>query len=139
MTITKEHDEIITLKFVEHYEDHEQRSESAEFRKVKRKLHEEKVPCWIGNGKCEGNLEVHHLFVEWSAATEIDLEKVKKEHPNFTGVDCRENMMVLCEKHHRHKGYGIHTTPYPIWELQKYMNDEALEDFENAVKKELYK
>jgi hypothetical protein len=137
--IVEEHDEVIRLTIVEHYEAHPKRSESAEFRKVKKELHEENVPCWINNGKCEGNLEVHHFMVEWSAETEIDPEKVRQENPEYTDADCKANMMVLCEKHHRHKGFGIHTTPFPIWRLQKYMTAEALEDFERAVKNELYK
>jgi hypothetical protein len=31
------------------------------------------------------------------------------------------------------------TITYPIWKLQKYMNEEALNDFENAVEEELKK
>jgi hypothetical protein len=102
-------------------------------------MHEERVPCFINNGKCEGHIEIHHNIIEWSAATEVDWEKVQKDHPNFHNVDDRYQMMALCEKHHRHKGFGIHTTPKPIWILQKYMTEEALEKFEKAVKEQLYK
>jgi hypothetical protein len=137
--IVPEHDQVIHSVYVEHYEQHEKRTESSEFRHVKEQLHKAKTPCWINNGKCEGHLEVHHFVVEWSQATEVDWEKVKEDVPNLDNPDKMENMMVLCEKHHRHKGFGIHTTPYPIWRSQKYMTEEALDDFERAVKEQLYK
>jgi len=138
--ITPEHDEVIHEVFVEHYEAHEKRTESASFRAIKKKMHEEHEPCWIGNGKCEGHIEIHHAIIEWSADTETDWEKVKEYYkaPFFGDPDTRLNMMALCEKHHRHKGFGIHTTPYPIWILQKFMKADALEDFEKAVKEKLY-
>jgi hypothetical protein len=139
MKIVQEHDEVIHSAYVEHYEAHPQRTESPSFRAIKKKMHEEKEPCFIGNSKCEGHIEIHHSTIEWSAATEVDWEKVKKTfNPSFNDPDTRLNMMALCEKHHRHKGFGIHTTPYPIWILQKYMTEEALEDFENAVYTNLY-
>jgi hypothetical protein len=48
-------------------------------------------------------------------------------------------MMDLCTRHHRGKYTGIHNMSYNIWILQKYMNQEALEDFENAVQEQLKK
>jgi hypothetical protein len=137
---TPEHDDVTHIEFVAHYEEHAPRNESSSFRAIKKKMHDEKVPCYIGNGRCEGNIEIHHNIIEWSAATEVDWEKVKTETkaPFFSDPDTRINMQALCEKHHRHKGFGIHLVPYPIWILQKYMKEEALDDFETAVKKELY-
>jgi hypothetical protein len=129
------HDQFQTLKTVTHYEDHEERSESAEFRAVKKKLHAEGVGCWIGNGRCEGDLEVHHNVVEYSAMTEVDWDKVKADHPNITTPEDIDGMMVLCAKHHRGIGTGIHATDYPTWELQKYLTPAALDKFEAAVSK----
>jgi hypothetical protein len=137
--ITKEHDEVIHAVYVEHYEDHEKRSETELFRKTKKHMHDNHVQCYINNGRCEGRVEIHHNIIEWSAATAVDWEKVKADFPTFTDVDMEVQMLGLCEKHHRHKGFGIHTTPYPIFILQRYMTEEALEDFENAVKEALYK
>jgi hypothetical protein len=137
--ITPEHDEIIKLTVIEHYEAHEKREESSLFRKTKKHMHDNHVGCFINNGKCEGNIEIHHGIIEWSAASEVDWDKVKNDYPNFTNVDQEIQMMGLCEKHHRHAGFGIHTTPYPIWILQKYMNEEALDDFERVVKEHLNK
>jgi hypothetical protein len=135
--IVPAHTDIRRLIEVDHYEAHEKRTESAEFRRIKKELHEAGVGCWIGNGRCEGGLEIHHNIIEYSAITEVDINKVRAEHPDFKDVDCKEQMLVLCEKHHRGKGFGIHDMTYPIWQLQKYMTPEALDHFESAVKAEI--
>jgi len=135
---TPEHNEVIHTTYLAHYEEHEKRTESPLFKLTKKHMHEEHVGCWIDNGKCEGNIEIHHNIIEWSAATEVNWKKIQLDYPWFSNVDQEGQMRGLCEKHHRHKGFGIHTTPYPIWILQKYMTTEALEDFEKAVKEELY-
>jgi hypothetical protein len=137
--IVPAHDQVETLKEVIHYEDHEARTESAEFRKVKKELHAANTPCFINNGHCQGTLEVHHSIVEYSAASEVDWEKVHADHPDFLDVDCKYQMQVLCEKHHRAPGFGIHKISYPAWILQKYLKPEALEKFEKAVAQMLEK
>jgi hypothetical protein len=133
--MTREHDDLITLKVLRHYEDHPNRENSPEFERIKRDLHERDVPCFINNGRCEGNLEIHHSIIEYSAQNNVDWAKVKIDYPSFDHVDDKDQMMVLCEKHHRYPYFGVHTTDYPTWILQKYMNEEALEDFERAVEK----
>lgn len=136
--IVPAHNDVRTLVEVAHYEEHGKRTESAEFRRVKRELHEAGVGCWVGQ-RCEGGLEVHHNIIEYSAMSEVDINKVRADHPEFKDVDCKEQMMVLCSKHHRGKGFGIHDMTYPIWQLQKYMTPEALDRFESAVHAELAK
>jgi hypothetical protein len=91
------------------------------------------VQCFINNGYCKGGIEVHHSVIELSAANGVDWEKVKIDYPNIDHADDDDQMMDLCEKHHRGKYTGIHNMSYNIWILQKYMNQEALKDFENAV------
>jgi len=34
------------------------------------------------------------------------------------------NLMVLCDRHHRHREVGIHELTYPIWVAQKFIADE---------------
>lgn len=128
------HDQFETLQEVIHYEDHDKRTESAEFRSAKKQLHAQNVPCYINNGHCSGHLEVHHSIIEYSAATEVDFDKVRADYPNVQDVDDIDQMMVLCEKHHRGVGTGIHKISYPAWILQKYLKADALEKFESAVK-----
>jgi hypothetical protein len=139
MKFVPEHDEIKQLSELAHYEAHPERTESKLFKQVKEHMHKENIPCFINNKYCEGDVEIHHNIIEYSAASAVDWDKVKQDHPEFTDVDQRYQMIALCSKHHRGKYTGIHNVTYPIWILQKYMNEEALEDFENAVKQQLQK
>lgn len=131
------HDEIRHLLEVDHYEVHAHRTESEEFKKVKKGMHDEGLTCFINNGKCDGQLEIHHGIIEYSAASEVDWNKVNQDYPNFKDVDGRYQMVPLCEKHHRRPGFGVHYLTEPIWRLQKYMNPEALEKWEKATLKAL--
>jgi hypothetical protein len=137
--MTAEHNDIRTLVELAHYEAHPDRTDSNEFKEIKRKHHTEHRQCFINNGYCKGNLEVHHSVIELSAANGVDWEKVKLDYPNIDHADDDDQMMDLCEKHHRGKFTGIHNMSYNIWILQKYMNQEALKDFEDAVQEQLNK
>jgi len=137
MKITPEHNQVRTLKELTHYEAHPQRTESEEFSKIKRKFKREGRKCFIDNGYCAGQLEVHHSIIELSAASGVDWERVKSDYPKIDHADDIDQMMVLCSKHHRGKYTGVHSVSYNTWILQKYMTAEALEDFETAIKGEL--
>ncbi len=95
-------------------------------------------------------LETHHNLIEWAGATEIDWDKVAADHPDlpnlvavakayhahlaangsFEGtldptivtqfVDSDEQMLVLCDVHHRAAMRGIHMITGPVFELQRY-------------------
>jgi hypothetical protein len=137
--ITPEHAEERRLEEIDFYMDHPKRTESKAFRKIKEQFHKQGAKCFIDNGFCEGPIEIHHKVVEWSAGTEVDFERVKKDYPSLENPDTIANMMPLCSKHHRGKFHGIHAITYPIWILQKYMTKESLEKFEKAIKDELAK
>ena len=60
-------------------------------------------------------IETHHYPIERSLLMACDLRKVHvifpqvKDHASLEAfVDSEENMMVLCDIHHRHPHYGIH-------------------------------
>ena len=127
------HDDVRRLIEVIHYEDHPDRVESPEFREVKKEFHDAHAKCWIDNGYCNGEVEIHHGIIEYSASSEVDWEKVKTDHPGFDHVDSKLQMIPLCAKHHREAGTGIHAVTYPAWQLQKYLNPHALALFEAAV------
>jgi hypothetical protein len=137
--IVKEHDQVRVLHELIHYPDHDARTESKTFKETKRELKADKEhwKCFIDNGYCsDGPLEVHHGLLEWATSNEIDWEKVKRDHPNIDeGVDDKDQMIVLCARHHRGAYVGIHECSYNAWILQKYMKLEALEKFETLVKK----
>lgn len=128
------HDDVRRLVEVIHYPDHDERTESDEFRRIKHDLHAAGTRCYIDNGRCDGPTEVHHGIIEYSAANEVVWDAVKRDH-GFDHVDAREQMMPLCRKHHRGVGTGIHEITYPAWILQKYLTAEALDAFEAAVTK----
>jgi len=114
------------------YPEHTKREESEEFKKNKERLKEDgHYKCWIC-GSTE-NLQVHHFGCEWALAKDCDFEKLKEFCEEFdpygygrllknkpiTSVDDIRNLLVLCEKHHIEKLYGIHEITFPIWIIQK--------------------
>lgn len=131
--IVEEHDEIRHLEELDFYPDHQSRYESSEFRHVKEQFHKVHAKCFIDNGYCKGNIEIHHNIIEWAMNNGVDWEKVKHDFPNVDSVDDKDQMMVLCSRHHRGKYTGIHTTTYPEWISQKYMNADMLAKFESKV------
>jgi hypothetical protein len=136
--IVPAHTDVRRLIEVDHYEDHEKRTESAEFKRVKDELHKEHVGCWIGNGRCEGGLEIHHNIVEYATLSEVDFAKVQAKFPFMTTPENKQGMQVLCRKHHRDPIFGKHYTTEPEWILQAFMREEALDHFELAGYTELY-
>ena len=87
-----------------------------------------------------GAMETHHALIEWSLAGAVDLAKFnaevvakfrleKPEEPLYRRPFSRaqmdawidhhpDNLWVLCDVHHRHKGVGIHAISGPIWGAQ---------------------
>lgn len=136
--IVPAHNDVRRLIEVDHYEDHEKRTESAEFKRVKKELHEEHVGCWIGNGRCEGGLEIHHNIVEYATISEVDFAKVQAKFPFMTTPENKAGMQVLCKKHHRDPIFGKHYTTEPEWILQAFMTESALDHFELAGYTEIF-
>lgn len=139
------HDEIRHLVDIIHYDEHPPRTESALFRKNKKELHdainEGKIPaCFINNGCCSGQTEIHHYLVEYAAGTEVDWAQVNSVYQSFgqanlsiSTPDEMANLLPLCHKHHMGVGTGIHMVSFPAWILQKFLNEENLALFEAAI------
>jgi hypothetical protein len=131
-TVANEHEVKESFTVDVWYPNHEPRTVSNTFNRTKHQLIDvEDTPCWICGSK--ENREVHHFIIEWAYADAIDWSKVKAEHPTFDWanfktaedfVDGIYNMRVLCETHHRGVDHGIHTIPYPIWQVQKFVKDD---------------
>ena len=88
-------------------------------------------------------METHHVHVEWALATAVDLGKfnaqivaqLRRERPAdptyakdftqqqmFDWIDHhRDNLLVLCDIHHRHGYVGIHAITGPIWGAQNLL------------------
>jgi len=125
----KEHLRKLTLHIRRYYPNHEDRTETAEYRATRRYLiDEQKYPCWVCGTRL--HLECHHFYVEWADANAVDWDSFRKRHPQLAPwdsfdhpaqfVDHRSNMRILCAKHHRHVNHGIHCMDYPSWELQAW-------------------
>lgn len=130
----KETDIVREIVDIIHYENRDERTESSLFRKNKEWFKENGVKCFIDNGECEGQIEIHHKVIEYATANEVDWDKIEKEY-GFRDVDDIKNLMPICKKHHTGKGTGIHSMSYPAWILQKYYVKDSLTDFEAAIKK----
>lgn len=107
------------------------------------------------NPKLYTSMELHHCLVEWAMANGIDsnkwnnnvlpyLKNTKKGvllSPYSTVFNKQtmspeeikdwahhgdENLLVLCNVHHRSPYTGIHTVSYPVWISQLYMEDRYL-------------
>ena len=145
MSTTRLHEEHRTLKDFAVDPDHEQRTESAEFRAAKKRLHEDGHMRCYTCGSTE-NLQVHHRACEYMFAGVVDYDKLKafceewdvygygrllKARP-ITSPDDIRNQMVLCQAHHTgvdHEdgggGTGIHSVTFPTWIIQKLALDGA--------------
>lgn len=121
---------------------HEDRKESSEFGKSKRKLKKDgHFQCWVCGST--NKLQVHHFLYEWCIKDTCDFEKLKevseqldiygygklmKDIP-ITSVDDIRNMMVLCQEHHTGGvssdgvANGIHNISFPTWISQKIAID----------------
>ncbi|MBS2032321.1 MAG: hypothetical protein JST54_30755 [Deltaproteobacteria bacterium] len=101
-------------------------------------------------------LETHHALIEWSLAKAVDLRKFNAEivvrmgmeHPEeqlyrrvFTRSEMEawidhhpDNLWVLCDVHHRHRGVGIHAISGPIWGAQALLMDRFELGSQDALK-----
>ncbi len=118
--------------------DHAPRTETALFERTRRKLLAETPHCWICGRTAEEAgqpLEAHHLEIERCYAETKGLlwDLVAKDNPGFDWSkwtndpyafvdDMEANGVMLCKLHHTGE-FGIHTIPYPIWRIQRYMPD----------------
>lgn len=106
------------------------------------------VGCWIGGAtltqikaglpdghRCSGatQLEAHHAVAEFAGLNEVDWQKVAKDFPQ-AGIQSDEDFLrfaeseggltIICDKHHRFAGTGIHSVTYPAWLLDRYARDD---------------
>lgn len=125
------------------YPPHSPRTESEAYAKIHHHLTVElDTPCYICGvkhselGDATKNphgakaMETHHVWVEWSLANAVSPEKMK----DYFGLTPEQipdwvdhgpvNLMVLCDRHHRHREVGIHELTYPIWVAQKFVADD---------------
>ena len=138
MNVKETHKEKETLAVDINIPGHDPRTTTALFRNSRKELIERDAGrCYICNRNAEESghpLEAHHTGIERSFATApIDWEVVKKDFPHFDWasfdeskpLDFVDDMMgqglLLCKDHHTHPDTGIHTLPWPLFIMQRYL------------------
>lgn len=149
--MTKEHEQVAAhavsrqLQETIAYPDHDPRKESAEYVRVHHHLVVElDEGCWIcgvrhstlGDPKHNPHgatqLETHHFHLEWALANAADPAKVLADFPEMGAadeehlrawLDSPDQMLILCDIHHRHAHYGIHSITHPAWVAQRFLRD----------------
>ena len=134
--MTDQHDQVITNNYIVHYPDHEPREGDphyADFNAYRRKT-KDTAKCVIGAHRedfteCDGGLELHHAHIEFSLQNGVNLEWLEKDYPGVSDpdkvgawVESADNLIWLCEKHHRGVG-GIHHASASDYEAEKYVKN----------------
>lgn len=143
------HSQKLTHTYTVHFPEHEPRISSEVFRATKHHLVDVlNTGCWIGGAtkaelaaglpeghRCYGakQLEAHHGLAEWADWNGIDWQKIAKDFP-YLGIHDDESfrqaaeseagIFILCDKHHRSKGHGIHMVDYPSWRPDRWAKDD---------------
>ncbi|HEX5347860.1 MAG TPA: hypothetical protein VFW64_12300 [Pseudonocardiaceae bacterium] len=148
MTEPQPHYEARTLREVVAYPPHGPRASDPHYKIFNAAkchlVHVLGVGCWIGGAtltevtaglpaghRCFGatQIEAHHAVAEFAGLNEVDWQKVAADFPQV-GLHSDEDflrfaeseggLMILCDKHHRAAGQGIHSVTYPAWLLDRY-------------------
>jgi hypothetical protein len=131
---TPEHDQAETKHYTVHYPAHPERTSNPhykDFNAYRRKTHKT-AKCAVGEHRndyteCAGGLELHHSKVEFALQNGIDLAWLEVDYPGISDpntvgawVESAENLMWLCEFHHRGHG-GVHVASASDFEAEKYV------------------
>ena len=133
---TPAHDQNVTHRYVVHYPDHEPRESDPHYRDFNayRRRTKNTAQCAIGNHRADFSecsldkpLELHHAHIEFSLQNGVDLKWLEVDYPGVSDpkivgawVESAENLMWLCEAHHRGAG-GIHVAAASDFEAEKYV------------------
>jgi len=130
------HDQTVTNSYVVHYPPHEPREKDPHYKDFNayRKATHATAECSFGQhrrdlSECAGQLELHHAHIEFSLQNGVDLAWLEVDYPGVSDpeqvgawVESAENLMWLCEKHHRGVG-GIHHASASDYEAEKYVRN----------------
>jgi len=136
MAGTPAHDQTVTHHYVVHYPDHEPRESDPHYRDFNayRRRTKGTAKCAIGLHRNDFSecsldkpLELHHAHIEFSLQNGVDLKWLEADYPGVSNpdtigawVESADNLMWLCEAHHRGAG-GIHTASASDFEAEKYV------------------
>ncbi len=129
--MTAAHDQMLTLHISQHVEAHEPREHDPHyhlFEQAKARMKRQGLwVCAIGDELCEGQVELHHSWVEFSEINSTDPAKVQRalglhfdDDESFqTWVESPGNLEALCVAHHRSR-FGVHVLPEPLWQAVRF-------------------
>lgn len=149
--MTDAHEEKETLSVDVDIPQHDDRVTTGLFLKTKRflikvgslvtcfSLKRKPAVCWVC-GKTEKELgaplEAHHFGIERAyIGAKIKWDLVAEDFPLFDWKNFNENNpvqfvddmsvqgLLLCKEHHTGKDTGIHTLPFSLWVMQRYLVD----------------
>jgi hypothetical protein len=132
--MTDAHDELVSHRYSIHYPAHPARSDDPHYRDFEafRKRTRLTAQCAIGLhrndfSECSSQLELHHAHIEFSLQNGVDLTWLETDYPgvsdpNTVGawVESADNLMWICEFHHRGHG-GVHVATASDYEAEKYV------------------
>ena len=134
--MTEEHIQNVTQHYSIHYPAHPERTNDPHYKDFNafRRRTKDTARCAIGLhrndfSECSLNqpLELHHTHIEFSLQNGVDLKWLEIDYPGISDpdsigawVESAENLMWLCENHHRGPG-GIHVAAASDFEAEKYV------------------
>jgi hypothetical protein len=146
--MTNEHAQAITNHYIVHFPDHAPRESDPHYKDFNayRERTKATATCAIGGHRadlsdCNGGLELHHAHIEFSLQNAVDLTWLEKDYPGVSNpeevgawVESADNLMWLCEKHHRGAG-GIHHASASDFEAEKYVRNLISKGEKNELEK----
>lgn len=134
--MVEEHDQHVSHRYVVHYPAHPERTDDPHYRDFNafRRRTKDTAQCAIGLHRNDFSecslgqpLELHHAHIEFSLQNGVDLKWLEIDYPGVSDpdsvgewVESAENLMWLCEAHHRGAG-GIHVAAASDFEAEKYV------------------
>lgn len=127
MAVTPAHEQEITIRLIERWPDHEPRKDDPHykyFRAAKARLKRQGLlKCQVDSDYHAGNVELHHVLVEFAHANDVDVEKFNRlyglhlDDESFRRyIEEEGNLEPLCTLHHRGQE-GVHSLPEPEWHV----------------------
>ena len=128
---TAAHDQRTTLHILAHIPEHEPRADDPHyhlFEQAKARIKRQGLwKCALNDDLCGGQLELHHVHVEFSQANAADPTKIEQafglhfeDDEDFQEwIESPGNLEVLCVNHHR-THYGVHVLPSALWEAVRW-------------------
>lgn len=136
---TPAHVQKVTHNYAIRYPEHSARENDphyVDFNHIHREWRKdpEKWQCHIGQRRGDFSecsldkpLELHHAHIEFALLNAVELAWLEKDYPGISDyerlgawVESAENLLVLCEFHHRGHG-GIHVASSSDYEGLKYI------------------